>query len=561
MVRWGHTAWDLAAWALEERQGESPVKERYDRFLVALSSMQRRYAGWFLGLSLLFVAASVPLIQQLGLNSAWTALLPDDKLSVRDLERVKDRVGGLASLTVAVQSKDLPAMQRFARDLVPRLETLRGEVVRSIDWTVSDYEQFIRDNRFLFAEKDELQDVRDALDEKLKKETGKLNPFFVDLEEDEDPLDRAIERLESKAKRSEKKLARYPDGFYVHEDRDLLFMFVRTDLQGGDSKGTEWLIRSIQKEIDALQPQRYAKDMRVDFAGDIIVAREEHEAIASELVIATTLAVVGVLLAIYLFFRRLRALAVLGYALLVPVAVTFACAEWLVDYLNTSTAFLASIVIGNGINPSIIWLARYYEERRKGRNIRAAILATHRGATLATMTASMAAAVAYGSLVLTEFRGFRDFGIIGGIGMVLCWLSSLLLLPCLAALAERLPGFHKVRHPETKSLYGVWFWKFVNWSPRGVLVGSAMFSLIATGFVAWAVYEDPIEYDFRRMRSVREESTKAQKIQHRYGETVDSQRQGNGIAMLVPKRSDTAPLQRELERRRDEEGKRYGAVR
>jgi predicted RND superfamily exporter protein len=52
------------------------------------------------------------------------------------------------------------------------------------------------------------------------------------------------------------------------------------------------------------------------------------------------------------------------------------------------------------------------------------------------MIASGAAALAYGSLMITDFRGFRDFAIIGGVGMVFCWISSLTILPA-ALLAHR----------------------------------------------------------------------------------------------------------------------------
>ena len=39
--------------------------------------------------------------------------------------------------------------------------------------------------------------------------------------------------------------------------------------------------------------------------------------------------------------------------------------------------------------------------------------------------------VAYGSLVITDFRGFKHFGLIGGAGMVLCWIATYLFLPAL----------------------------------------------------------------------------------------------------------------------------------
>src|SRR5690606_30570788 len=112
----------------------------------------------------------------------------------------------------------------------------------------------------------------------------------------------------------------------------------------------------------------------------------------------------------------------------VGAAWTFGLAYLLIGHLNSSTGFLFSIVVGNGINFAIIYMARYLEARRTEAvepSIRTATLETRR----ATVTAAAAACAAYGSLVVTDFRGFKHFGIIGGSGMLLCWLSTYLMLP------------------------------------------------------------------------------------------------------------------------------------
>jgi len=89
--------------------------------------------------------------------------------------------------------------------------------------------------------------------------------------------------------------------------------------------------------------------------------------------------------------------------------------------LHSNTAFMGSIIIGNGINTAIILLARHREERRSGANAEEAIARAIWGTRTATLSAALAAGVAYGSLFATQFRGFRQLGAIGGIGMLVCW--------------------------------------------------------------------------------------------------------------------------------------------
>ena len=111
-----------------------------------------------------------------------------------------------------------------------------------------------------------------------------------------------------------------------------------------------------------------------------------------------------------------------------------------VDRLNSSTGFLGSIVVGNGINYGVIWLARYVAARRRALPLEAALAEAAWGALPGTLVAAVAAATAYASLTITGFRGFRQFGTIGAVGMLACWAATYLLAPSLCAAIERLDG-------------------------------------------------------------------------------------------------------------------------
>jgi hypothetical protein len=448
---------------------------------------------------------------------------------------------------------------------VPLLEELPRELVRSVDWNVGSYETFVEANKHLFASVDDLREIRTALEERVMFEHNRRNPFFVCLEDDcETPPpgpEEVMQRMQTRAEEGRARLARFPGGFYVHPDGNLLVIFVRSDLKGGNARG----IRTLRERIDALVaqvgPSGFAPDLRVTFAGDLVVAREEHDAIKDELVLATSLTIVLVLSAIFVFFRKVRSIPLLGGALMVPVIITFGFAELAVDYLNTSTAFLGSIVIGNGINPNIIWLARYFEERRAGRGVQEAMAHTHRGVWLATAAASLAAAVAYGSLMITDFRGFRDFGIIGFAGMVLCWFGAMVVLPAMTALSERVRPLKLAEEGARASIFGRAFAGVVERAPRATLVLSAVLGVGASAVMYQYLSGDPLEYDFRNLKSLREGSTTAQRINIRIGEFLSSSDKGQGIVLVVDDVADALPLRDDLERRRDEDNAPWSRVR
>ena len=56
---------------------------------------------------------------------------------------------------------------------------------------------------------------------------------------------------------------------------------------------------------------------------------------------------------------------------------------------------------------------------------------------MGTLSAALAAGVSYASLVITQFRGFRQFGYIGALGMLLAWATAFVLMPPLLAALDR----------------------------------------------------------------------------------------------------------------------------
>ena len=288
---------------------------------------------------------------------------------------------------------------------------------------------------------------------------------------------------------------------------------------------------------------------RVTLSGDVIIAEEEQQAIARELVLATTITVATVLLLIVLFFGRPRSIVLLGAGLVPPVLASFAVADITMGSLNASTAFLGSIIIGNGVNPNIIWLSRYFEERRRGSGVHDAILKAHQNTWLATMIASGAAALAYGSLMITDFRGFRDFGIIGGVGMVLCWVSAITVLPSAVSAYERFRPFPAgKKEKRQRGHYADAFAAVAGRVPRSVVAVSVMLSLLSAVLVTYTIIQDPFEYDFRNLRSVREEGhSEARLVQWRVNDILASHEQGRGIAVLLDSVDEIPGIEEQLD--------------
>jgi predicted RND superfamily exporter protein len=202
---------------------------------------------------------------------------------------------------------------------------------------------------------------------------------------------------------------------------------------------------------------------------------------------------------LYLFFRRWVPIIALAGALTVGTAATFGLSYFLIGYLNANTAFLGSIVLGNGINVGIIVVARYCEERTRGVPMEEAIRTSWTGSLAATFVASFAAGLSYLSLVATDFRGFSQFGVIGWLGMALNWVAAFVLLPPLIAVLElrRPGGFVRASgyHPWSAGVASI-----VERYGAALRIGSVVLTVASVAAVL--NYRGPlIEYDVSRIRS------------------------------------------------------------
>ncbi len=225
--------------------------------------------------------------------------------------------------------------------------------------------------------------------------------------------------------------------------------------------------------------------MTFGFTGNLITSAEQHRAVKSDLAHVGMWGVGLILGVVLLFFLRFRTLLAMSLTIGVGCVWAFGMARLTVGYLNTATGFLVSIIAGNGINFGIIYMARFLEARRDEKLATpAAIRVSHRDTHTATLAAAGAAMIAYGSLAATDFHGFKHFGIIGGAGMILCWIATYVFLPAFLVLSERYaPMFtEKAQRPGARALKGLYGYPFALAArkfPRAISIAGAALGVAA----------------------------------------------------------------------------------
>jgi predicted RND superfamily exporter protein len=403
------------------------------------------YPWRFLAVALGITVVAIWLATGLSLHSSFEELLPSDLPAVMQVKELERRVGGdgtvLVSIETSGQSEGLAAAKAMAPKLAQDFLALGPSTVRSVEWNQKSVETYFQDHWPLFLSVEDLAKADDAIHDKIKK--ARRMALGLDLTEamDEPSPAASSPLLDPKQpmprEQVAKKFARLQDGFMVHPDGKSLVMVVRP---AGTSLGVDeakHLLEAMHKTVDKRAAELTAAHLRVGFAGSFPIMVATFSAIINDIMSTALLCLTLVLGSLLLFFRDVRSTISLLVSVLIAVAATFGITWLVIGYLNTQTAFLGSIVVGNGINYGVIYLARVRQLRRAGMALEPAVHDGALRAAHATLLASAASSVSFAMLILAANRGFRHFGFIGGVGMLLCWGFTFTLLPALLAICEK----------------------------------------------------------------------------------------------------------------------------
>jgi predicted RND superfamily exporter protein len=449
------------------------------------------------------VAAAAASVRTAGLylhlRSEIEELLPTDAASVVGIRELRSRMPGVQILGVIVDSEDsarLGAAERFLDDLGARIRSYPPELVSEVRTGDSAERRFLEDHAAMYVNTGDLEAIRIRLEARRDYEVAKSSGALLDDDEPAPALD--LHDIQDKYRRD----SRFDDDRYSSKALHLSLLLVKLgDFDTGRARGAELLARVRRDIADLGGPERYAPGMRVGFTGDVAINVEETSALVTDLSLSGVVVVVLVVAVILLYYRWWPSIFILLPPLLIATTCAFAIASLpplSITALNSNTAFLGSIIVGNGVNFGIVLLARYVEARRAGSGLEDALGVAVDGARRGTLSAALAASASYGSLALTQFRGFRQFGIVGGLGMLLSWGLAFLLMPPLVRWLDR-SGVWAPRPVSQRSAPTVLLARVVRRGPRALLVGT----LALTCAALWKVHSldaSWIETDFSRLR-------------------------------------------------------------
>jgi hopanoid biosynthesis associated RND transporter like protein HpnN len=223
-------------------------------------------------------------------------------------------------------------------------------------------------------------------------------------------------------------------GYLTSENKRFFFVLVEDHPAGSGFVKHSAPLAALRAHLEALRHD--FPDVQAGVTGGKALANDEMLTSQRDNTLASVIALTGVAMLFIVGFREVWSPLLVVASLTIGLCWTLGFTTLTVGHLNILSITFAPILIGLADNFGVQLVARYGEERSRGRDFRTAItIATHNTGP-GILTAAGTVALAFYAVMLADFPGLAELGFIAGSGVLLGVLASFVLLPALLAVSE-----------------------------------------------------------------------------------------------------------------------------
>jgi predicted RND superfamily exporter protein/phosphatidylglycerophosphatase A len=368
---------------------------------------------------------------RLAVDPDITRLLPRDVPSVKAVEALRDRFGGVGYVVLMIEGGTAEERRAFADGITPKLAEL--ESVRDVD--ARRPVEFFADRALYFVDESDLALLRDRIAARKKWEVEKQT---IGLDDGPAPPVETADieaRVRAKLDGAGRGVAR-SSPYYEDEAGRVLAVFVRPTALASDLAFAKRVVADVEGVVAKAAPG--ASGLSVELTGRYKKRVDLQTLLTKDVAFTSGLAMALIVLYVAIHFRRLLAAVLVLAPLYAGLAVAYGVAAVTFGTLNVLSAFIGAILIGIGIDNGIHLLGRIEEERAAGKPMDQAIRTAFATAGRVSLGAALTSASAFACLAWTDFRAFREFGTLAAVGLLVVLVAYVVVLPTLLGLFGRL---------------------------------------------------------------------------------------------------------------------------
>ncbi len=460
--------------------------QKVEKSLGALAAHSHRRPAAALTLAVLFSIAGGYFSYKLPLIADLEKLLPDTFESVKGLEEIKERFGGIGYVVIVGINSDNESLKRFADEYAPRVEKeIPG--IRYVDHKRAG--GFFEDRSLYYLSLPDLQTVAARIKDREKYERRQANPMFVKLDDEEVPsLD--MSDIEAKyGKRSDQRLASGGD-YYLDEKEKMIVMLAKPMNNSADLNFTAQLVQNTQDYFAKQDLKRFGKDFHVGLTGTFTYKVEQQKQLSNDMARASIIALLFLTTYLIFHFRGILPVFLVVVPVVMGLAWTYGMTFFIFGNINILTGFLGAVLGGLGTEHGIHLIGRYSTLRAEGHSSEDATRDAFMHTGGSAIVSSLVAALTFVSVGFSEFRAFREFGVIAALGMMVVLAAYFLILPAALGLAARFGWKPRVIITSKSELAALLPRAF-----RGIAITVGLLLVL----VMWKMSGVRFDYDFRAL--------------------------------------------------------------
>ena len=189
-------------------------------------------------------------------------------------------------------------------------------------------------------------------------------------------------------------------------------------------------IRTIARQL-RLTP---SEGVRVRLTGPIPMSDDEFVTVADRAELMGTLMMIAVLTMLWLAVRSFRLIFAILLTVFVGLGITAAIGLAIYGSFNVISVAFIALFVGLGVDFGIQFCVRYRAERHEFDSLDVALRRAGDGVGNALTLAAAATAAGFFSFLPTSYLGVAQLGLVAGIGMLVTYALSIMLLPALLKL-------------------------------------------------------------------------------------------------------------------------------
>lgn len=494
-----------------------------ERITNATADFVIKYHIIILLVAVVLIVLSLIAAKNIRVKTELKDMMPMDNPIIKSFDEIEKRFAGGAFVFITIEGNDKNEMAKCAEDFVKVLENDEDAMkyVKAINLKVE--RDFITKWGLMFQEADDLENTRknfsklnllpfitalnnsfeetytgDDADKDLdtrKQENeavamlNQMESFFVQLREYIDNPDKTL------LKEQGKNLAEtflYGDLYNYSPDNSMLMFSITPNFSSINIEECKKLmveIKKISKEIQSKYPE-----LIVGYTGDVAMQSDEQDAMGYDMLIPFLAALIIILFLLSFSFNQIRVIIFAILCLIFGIIYTIGIIGFTIKVINMMTSFLTVLLLGLGIDYGIQVITNFTTYRSDGYDPKEALRLTYNKAGVGTFLAALTTSIAFFVLATTGSMAFSQFGFVMGLGILICFLTMILILPSVLLLFGK-KNISKQHLPNINYQFIPDIGIFINRHKKNAILISIIASVVMFG----AIFLNQWEYDLMKL--------------------------------------------------------------